>query len=384
MYKKDILFVNVENVLSTGILQSMVVRPALELHEKFGYSIGFTTMHRNSESHLSKVSIPTYLPVLSGRRSEKGFSLENGFLHLLFLLRVLFMSRHFRILHCRSYMATLIGLICKRVWGQKVIFDVRGYLIDETVESGKLIAGSLKHRILKKMEAHLFKKADAIIAVSEAMTSDIAQRFSRQSITLRNPADIPVNGTRLKKGVQKIITYNGSLNEWHLPELFFASIKKVSEKDPEYRFRIITSDIARAEALAAQHGLPTDRLLIRKCKADEVIGEMKDGGLGWCVIRPSYSKSVCWPVKFNEYLAANLPVIVNYGIGDLKPLVERYALGLVISASAPVNDIADCILAYISESRLFHVSPELACIVSWETQIQSLHNCYQKLAYDAA
>jgi glycosyltransferase involved in cell wall biosynthesis len=384
MFKKDILYLNVENVFSTGILQSMVVRPALELHKKFGYSIGFTSMYRHSEINQNKESIPASIPMMSGRRSEKGFSLENVVLHFLFMIQVLLQSRHFKILHCRSYIATLIGLTCKRVWRQQVIFDVRGYLIDEAVESGRLNAGSLKYRILKKMEAYLFMRADVIIAVSEAMTLDIAQRFSRKAITLRNPADIPLNGEGPSQCVQKVITYNGSLNEWHLPELFFATIKQVSKKDPEYLFRIITSDIAKAETLALQHGLSTAQLLIKKCKASEVISELRGGGLGWCVIRPSFSKSVCWPVKFNEYLAANLPVIVNSGIGDLEALVKRYDLGLVVSVVDSAKAIADSILLHVAQRESFHVCPELARMVSWETQIKSLDECYQKLSSGTA
>lgn len=379
MLKRDILYLNVENAFSTGILQSMVVRPALALQVQFGYQIGFTSMYRKSEARLARVEVPETIPVISGRRSERGLSVENVILHLIFLSRILWHSRHYKVLHCRSYMATLIGLICKSLWNQKVVFDVRGYLIDEAMETGKLREGSLKYRLLKKMEKYLFANADAVIAVSEAMARDIADRFSRQAIIIRNPADIPVEGTRVRSLSEKIISYNGSLNEWHLPELFFATIREVADRDPDFSFIMITSDVAKAEALATRYGLGSDRLTVDRCKASEVIGRLKGCGIGWCVIRPSFTKSVCWPVKFNEYLAAGLPVIVNPGIGDLEQLVKRYELGIVVSIDEGAAAIAETILSYFAKHPAFKVPAELAQTVSWDSQLPTLHDCYQSL-----
>ena len=42
----------------------------------------------------------------------------------------------FQLVHCRSYMAALVGLAMKRRFGVPFIFDVRSFLPDERVESG--------------------------------------------------------------------------------------------------------------------------------------------------------------------------------------------------------------------------------------------------------
>ena len=48
------------------------------------------------------------------------------------------------IVHCRGYIASLLGAKCKKKYGTKFIFDMRGFLADERIEGG----------IWKKAEAH--------------------------------------------------------------------------------------------------------------------------------------------------------------------------------------------------------------------------------------
>lgn len=380
MKKNDVLYICVENIFTTGILQSMVVKPAINLKRLYGLKVGFTSMYRKSEEGNKKINIPDSIDVISGRRSENGMSIVNLIMHFFFLVRVFICSRKYKILHCRSYMGTMIGLLCKILWKQKVIFDVRGYLIDEAVESGKISDISMKYKLLKRIEIYLFKKSDLIISVSERMSEDIKSRFNRDSLIIRNPSDLSVSGAvTLRENVDKIICYNGSLNNWHMPELFFETMKLVIEKDPEYLIKVITPDSIKAKELSRKFKIPEPKIIIKSCEALQVIKEIQNSSLGWCIIKTSFSKTVCWPVKFNEYLSAKIPVIVNEGIGDLEKLVDAYNLGIVISDEMPSQVIAEKIISYVNLQESFIVDKSLAKLISWETQIETLRDCYHDL-----
>ena len=47
-------------------------------------------------------------------------------------------------------------------------------------------------------------------------------------------------------------------------------------------------------------------------------------------IKPCYSKIASCPIKLGESLAAGLPVLTNYGIGDVEKIVESNNIGVVI------------------------------------------------------
>ncbi len=48
-------------------------------------------------------------------------------------------------------------------------------------------------------------------------------------------------------------------------------------------------------------------------------------------IKPCLSKKSSCPTKFAEYLACELPVIINRGIGDTGEIVDRYNIGAVVN-----------------------------------------------------
>ena len=60
--------------------------------------------------------------------------------------KTLYEKKHFQLIHCRSYITSLIGLRFKKKYNIKFIFDMRGFWADERVD-GNL--WSLKNPIFK-------------------------------------------------------------------------------------------------------------------------------------------------------------------------------------------------------------------------------------------
>ena len=54
-----------------------------------------------------------------------------------------------QVVHCRSYIAGLMGLAVKRATGAKYIFDMRGFWPDERVDGGIWSKTSLQYRVFK-------------------------------------------------------------------------------------------------------------------------------------------------------------------------------------------------------------------------------------------
>jgi len=376
-----ILFVCVEDIFETGILQSMVLRPARSIHRIYGATVGFTSMRRRKQRKMHdelRQEIKNEFEVLEGNRSDVAISVSNIFNHFIFAFQVINMSRRYDVLHCRSYMATFIGCFAKILFHKKVIFDVRGYLIDEAIEVGNIKNGSWAVRVLRWIERFNFKYSDSIISVSEKMSVDIKNRFDRKSLLIPNPTFFPKVA---REKTDKLIVYNGSLNEWHNPEHFFSTAKEILSIDSEYKFRIVTGQVDVARKFVEKFQIDEDKVEILTVRADEVIEYISQGAIGWCIIRPSFSKSVCAPVKFNEYLAAGLHVIVNRNIGDLEDLVRGYDLGVVIPNDSTARDTAKLLTEYVNSRDMNIVLPEeLKQMVSYENVIDRVWVRYLALS----
>lgn len=369
--RRKILYVCTENLFETGILQSMVLRPSQEISKKYDVDVGFTSMSKSSDGHnffqLREQTISEFY-VMEGKRSVSAMSISNVFLHLFFAIKLVKKSSKYDVLHCRSYIATFFGCIVKMFCDVLVVFDVRGYLIDEAIEVGKLKQGSFKEKILRWIERLIFRRSDKIISVSEKMRVDIKRRFGRESILIPNPTFFPDTGpTHL---MRKEIVYIGSLNEWHLPVLFFECMSEVLSKRPEYKLKILTPQVDQAKTFAEKFMINRYQFTALNVASDQVLSHALGASLGWCVIKPSFSKSVCAPVKFNEYIAAGVPTIVNGGIGDLSELVQRYKLGIVASNINTPTSIAQQIIDYLDDK----VATPLEIDCNFRTEIDYNHN----------
>src|SRR5262249_21399333 len=72
-----------------------------------------------------------------------------------------------RVIHCRSYVAGLMGLVARAVSGARFIFDMRGFWPEERVEGGLWRQDSAVFRLAKLAEGALLHAADAVIVLTE-------------------------------------------------------------------------------------------------------------------------------------------------------------------------------------------------------------------------
>src|SRR6185369_11111518 len=83
----------------------------------------------------------------------------------------------FQIVHCRSYITSLIGLRIKQKWNVKFIFDMRGFWADERVEGGlwnlKNPVYKMVYRFFKKKEKQFLIEADHVVSLTHNAKKEI-------------------------------------------------------------------------------------------------------------------------------------------------------------------------------------------------------------------
>lgn len=245
-----------------------------------------------------------------------------------------------QVVHCRSYIAGLMGLAVKRVTGAKYIFDMRGFWPDERVDGGIWRKTSLQYRVFKAVERRLFLGADHVVSLTRAGVSEFKKfdylRNKKLSVTvIPTCTNLALFKPRIKSSDSQTsftLGYVGSVGSWYMFEQVAKVVSILFEQSPHSRFKIINKgDHSAIRQALLSVGVDLNRVEIKSVpynKVGEEIGEM-DAGVFF--IKPVWSKRASCPTRMGEFLACGVPCLTNSGVGDVDEDFLKTHTGLTIS-----------------------------------------------------
>ena len=251
------------------------------------------------------------------------------------------------IVHCRSYIGSLMGLSVKRVTGAKLIFDMRGFWPDERVDGGIWSAKGLTYKVFKRVERMLFLRADHVISltrtgVREYESFDYMQGQPAKStviptctnLEIFKVQDVPRNGFTLG--------YIGSVGSWYLFDTVAKVVARAFDRRPEVRFLVITkgSHDLVWEAMR-KAGADLDRVEVRGANFSEVGDQIARMDAGVFFYRPTWSKRATSPTRLGEFLACGKPCLSNEGVGDIAENLAKTGTGITLPTSRNKEVVLD-------------------------------------------
>ena len=245
-----------------------------------------------------------------------------------------------KIVHCRSYVGSLIGLRVKRATGAKLIFDMRGFWADERADTGRWSRSGTPYRLVKKIERSLFLNADHVVSltrsgVREFEQFDYLQDNQPQSSVIPTCTNLDLFQSDVVKEGPFTIGYVGSVGGWYLFDQVAEAVARLFARDPEARFLVINKgghDTIRNDLTAA--GVDLGRCEIRSCNYDEVGQQTARMHAGIFFILPAWSKRASCPTRMGEFLGSGVPCLANAGVGDVAEDLQSSGTGVVM----PVTD----------------------------------------------
>ncbi|HEY1357611.1 MAG TPA: glycosyltransferase [Thermoleophilaceae bacterium] len=225
------------------------------------------------------------------------------------------------IIHTRSYVPTELVLRTASTNHSRLLFDIRGFWVDERVEGGIWRRGLL-YRYGKRRERSFFKRADAVVTLTRASVPVIEGWLADRQI----PVDVIPTctdverfaGTQPRSGGAHSV-WMGSLSTWYRFDLA-ARLARLAGLP----LNVFTRETETARAIAPE---AAD---IRSLHPREVAGALHAGDVGLCLYTPGFSRLACAPARLAEYLAAGMPVAVSAGVGDMADIVREEGVGVVI------------------------------------------------------
>jgi glycosyltransferase involved in cell wall biosynthesis len=275
--------------------------------------------------------------------------------------KILHFQKRFAILHCRSYIAALIGLRFQKKFGVKFIFDMRGFYADERVD-GKIwnlqnpIFNQV-YKFFKRKEKAFLENADYTISLTENGKKEIESWelfldkqskievipccadldfFNYHTISkeakesLRNELDIGKN--------HFIVSYLGSIGTWYMLEEMLDFFKKLLEKIPNATFLFITNENpSLIFESATKKGIEKKHFVVKSAKRNEVPLYLSLSDVSLFFIKPVFSKKASSPTKQGEIMGMGVPLICNTNVGDVDFIVKDTGCGEVLDT---LNDAA--------------------------------------------
>lgn len=264
-------------------------------------------------------------------------------------------EKKFSIVHCRSYISSLVGLKMKRKTGVKFIFDMRGFYADERVDGG---LWNLSHPVykwvydfFKQKEREFLSEADYTISLTEAGKKEIhswkelkGQPIPIQVIPccadLKNFSPQNVDQVKLKelrreffiKENEFILTYLGSIGTWYMPDEMLDFFKCLLKKKPEARFLFITNEPKALILNAAKRkNIGADRFIFTSAPHNLVPTYLALSSASIFFIKPVFSKKASSPTKQGEIMGMGIPYICNGNVGDVAEIVKDTQSGYVVN-----------------------------------------------------
>jgi len=245
-----------------------------------------------------------------------------------------------QVVHCRSYIGSMIGMAVKKRTGAKLIFDMRGFWPDERVEGGIWRAGSAPYRFFKRVERKLFLNADHVVSLTRAGVREIAQmpylkgRMPPVSViptctnlTLFHPVPVQHQGFTLG--------YVGSVGSWYMFAEVAQAVARLFQLREDARFLVVNKgghDLIRAEL--GQAGVDMARVEITESPFDRVAEQVGRMDAGIFFIKPVWSKRASCPTRMGEFLACGKPCLANAGCGDVEEDLTQTQTGVALPMSA--------------------------------------------------
>lgn len=261
---------------------------------------------------------------------------------------------NFRIVHCRSYIPSLIGLRMKERFGVRFIFDMRGFWADERIDGGlwnlKNPIFSKVYKFFKKKEEDFFNNADVTISLTQAGKDEILSwknirnqpikievipcctdfdLFNRNNIGNKKIADYKKELGISEKDL--VLTYLGSIGTWYMLDEMLDFFKVMVSIYKESKFLFITRDSkSRIHDLALSKGVDVERVLIKPAEREDIPSLLSISSISIFLIKPVFSKKASSPTKQGELMGLGIPLICNSGVGDVDFIINKYKVGEVI------------------------------------------------------
>lgn len=258
----------------------------------------------------------------------------------------LYKINNYEIVHCRSYISSLVGLYLKSINAGRIkfVFDMRGFWIEERLDGQMWNLKNPLYKIVysffKSKEKLFYEKADKIIILTNAAKKFIVKEkgvdpakigvvptcvdFNLFKITSIDDRTKLRNDLNIKKDA-RIFIYAGAISGSYNIDLIIKVYYYYKLFFDNTHLLLLAKDPLSNTGLALLDELNIDKseVSIVESPFNNVYEYLNIGHLGFVFYSSGWSNIARSPTKMGEYLACELPTLVYGSIGDIDELKDE-------------------------------------------------------------
>jgi glycosyltransferase involved in cell wall biosynthesis len=356
--KIEVLYISYDGM--TDPLGQSQVLPYLAGLSKLGYSFTLISCEKADRFQMLKNVIEEYcltnnikwIPI-KYTKSPPVLSTIYDIYKIRHTVKQLTKTHQYQIVHCRSYIAALIGLELKKSGICKFVFDMRGFWADERVDGGiwslKNPLYKLAYNFFKKKEKEFLEHADHVISLTHCAAEEIktwknispqppvtvipcsadTKLFNSESVSIEDVFDL-----KKRLGIKEndfILSYIGSIGTWYMLEEMLDFFVVLKQQRINSKFLFITNDPSDDILYkAVSRGIEKSDIIITQSPRQKMPLYITLSNFTIFFIRPTYSKKASSPVKQGEAMCMGIPIVCNSGVGDTDMIVKDSNAGIVV------------------------------------------------------
>ncbi|MBT5400425.1 glycosyltransferase [bacterium] len=253
----------------------------------------------------------------------------------------LILRYNLKIVHARSYVASLSALIFKKIFGTYYIFDMRGFWADERVDGEIWTKSGYLYYITKQLEKSFLLNADVVVSLTHKAVLEMKKfpYLDKRGVrfeVITTCADLKLfkpKSNFKKQNKPLTIGYVGSVGVWYLFEEAMDYFKLIKKIVPDVRLHIINKGGHKYIYKCLEElGIDQKSVFVETIDHSDVPRAMQSMDAGLFIIKPAYSKISSTPTKLGEFLGCGVPCICNSKVGDMSEIVNNNKVGVVLDS----------------------------------------------------
>lgn len=256
------------------------------------------------------------------------------------------------VVHARSHGPAQVGLLLKRLFKVKLLFDFRGLWVDERVDKGSWKLTNpwhrMQYRYYKHVERNLLRHSDHVVVLTKAVCPEVIRlgvSNSHRVTVIPCSADFthfqlttPERRHQARHELEIpeasfVMGYLGSVGGMYLTEKFLQLAQYAQAHHPRLHVLVLTPDCRAFLQLAHHHLSRQLKPIVHTLSAnrEQVPQWLPAMDLLVSFISPTYARMASSPTKLAEAWASGIPALCNSGVGDVDQMVKELDAGMVIN-----------------------------------------------------
>ena len=249
---------------------------------------------------------------------------------LISLLRIclIFFKKKFDLIHIRGYVPMILGLILKRIYSARLLFDTRGFWPDEKLDRAGWHKSSLKYKFFKFAEKTFLNKSDAIVCLTnEAKKIYLSQNedLSREDMYLvRTCVDTEKFNIKLNPKEQNLtFGYIGTTDTAYDINKVLNFYYRFNEVYQSLLYIYTNSDHKFLLDRIPSKFIDSKNIVVKRVHHKGIPNALRSIDIGIFFLKENFSIRASMPTKIGEFLACGIPIVCNQFNQDIKEIINE-------------------------------------------------------------